>query len=120
MLAGLGSAVPGEPGVRAYSGLGVQAAELSQEQLRELFFIRRTKWADGTPVRVFVLPDDHPLHMRFAKQILGVYPYQLRAAWDRMIYSGTGVPPTRVEGLEEMHRRVDATPGAIGYVLEGG
>jgi hypothetical protein len=94
------------------------STDLSQEQLREIFFVRRSKWRDGTPIRVFVLPDDHPLHIRFAKEILGVYPYQLRSAWDRMLFAGTGVPPTVVNGLEDMRRRVEETRGAIGYLGE--
>ncbi len=91
---------------------------LDREQLRAIFFVRQTKWPDGTPVRVFVLPDRHPFHIRFTKEVLGVYPYQLRSTWDRMLYSGTGVPPTVVKDVDEMHSRVEATPGGIGYLEE--
>lgn len=89
---------------------------LTREDLREIFFGRRTRWPDGTPLRVYVLPDQNPIHIRFAKEILGVYPYQLRSAWDRMVYSGTGVPPRTVESLEEMQKRLSQTPGSIGYI----
>jgi ABC-type phosphate transport system substrate-binding protein len=95
-----------------------QNSRLSREQLREIFFARQTRWPDGKPVRAFVLPDQHPLHIRFSKEILGVYPYQLRAAWDRMIYSGTGVPPAVVESVEEMRKKIEETPGGIGYIEE--
>ncbi len=91
---------------------------LNRTQLRDIFFVRETRWLNGERIRVFVLPDSHPLHVRFAKEILGVYPYQLRSAWDRMLYSGTGVPPTVVESPEGLRRRFDAGPGAIGYVEE--
>jgi hypothetical protein len=33
-----------------------------------------------------------------------------------MVYSGTGVPPTVVESVEDLRRRVEETPGAIGYI----
>jgi ABC-type phosphate transport system substrate-binding protein len=92
-----------------------QSSGFTREQLREIFFARQTRWPDGEPIRAFVLPDQHPLHIRFSKEILGVYPYQLRAAWDRMIYSGTGVPPTVVETVEEMRSKIEQTPGGIGY-----
>jgi hypothetical protein len=101
-----------------YRGQELTGTALSQEQLREIFFVRQSKWRDGTPIRVFVLPDDHPLHIRFAKELLGVYPYQLRSAWDRMLFAGTGVPPTVVDSVEEMRRRVNETRGAIGYLGE--
>ncbi|OOO02786.1 MAG: hypothetical protein USCGTAYLOR_01004 [Chromatiales bacterium USCg_Taylor] len=79
--------------VRPYTGSNHSNPPLDRGQLRAIFFVRQTKWADG---RVFVLPDRHPLNIRFAKEVLGVYPYQLRSTWDRMVYSGTGVPPTVV------------------------
>jgi len=78
--------------------------------------MRLTSWPDGTPIRVFVLPDKHPLHVRFSKEILGVYPFQLRAAWDRLVFSGTGLTPHVVETVDEMLERVQVTPGGIGYV----
>lgn len=96
----------------------LQDVELSQEQLRRIFFSRQTHWPDGTPIRPFVLPDKHPLHIRFSKEILGVYPYQLRSAWDRMMYSGTGVPPITVKNAEEKRNKIEQTPGAIGYFEE--
>jgi hypothetical protein len=92
------------------------AKRLSPETLREIFFMRLTTWPDGSPIRVFVLPDNHPLHIRFAKEVLGVYPFQLRAAWDRLIYSGTGLSPTLVDTVAEMRERIERTPGGIGYV----
>ncbi|HNP25834.1 MAG TPA: hypothetical protein PKM20_03770, partial [Nitrosomonas sp.] len=91
-----------------------QDTQPNQEQLRRIFFSRQTHWSDGTPIRAFVLPDKHPLHIRFSKEILGVYPYQLRSAWDRMMYSGTGAPPITVKNIEEMRHKIEFTPGAIG------
>lgn len=93
-----------------------QYTNLTRDDLREIFFGRRTRWPDGSPLRVFVLPDHDPLHIRFSKEVLGVYPYQLRSVWDRMVYSGTGVPPTVVESLEKMKAIIKETPDAIGYI----
>lgn len=90
--------------------------QFTRDELREIFFGRQTRWRDGSPLRAFVLPDQHPLHIRFSKEVLGVYPYQLRSAWDRMIYSGTGTPPALVESLEQMKTLIKETPGAIGYI----
>ncbi|MEC4748798.1 hypothetical protein [Methylomicrobium sp. Wu6] len=89
--------------------------QLTTEMVREIFFMRLSSWPDGSPIHVFVLPDNHPLHIRFAKEILGVYPFQLRSAWDRLVFSGTGVSPTTVESEEEMRARIESTPGSIGY-----
>ena len=93
-----------------------QDTPLTRDELREIFFGRQTRWRDGSPLRVFVLPDKNPLHIRFAKEILGVYPYQLRSAWDRMVYSGTGTSPSVVDSLDQMKLLIKETPGAIGYI----
>jgi hypothetical protein len=88
---------------------------LSQNEARLYFSMRLQRWFDDHPVKVFVLPDDDPLHSAFAKNVLGLFPYQLRGAWDRQLFSGTGQAPTQVADENEMIRRVAATPGAIGY-----
>ncbi len=69
--------------VRPYTGSNYSNPPLEREQLRATFFARQTKWPDGTPVRVFVLPDRHAHHIRFTNEVLGVYPYQLRSTCDR-------------------------------------
>lgn len=104
-----------DTGVNYFTGTQ-SSIHIDRAELREIFFLRRTNWQDGTPIRIFVLPDQDPLHIRFTKEVLGVFPYQLRSAWDRMIFSGIGVPPSVVYSVEEMRKKVEETPGAIGYL----
>jgi ABC-type phosphate transport system substrate-binding protein len=94
----------------------VPVSKLPRETLRSSFIMRKLTWPDGRPIRVFVLPDGHPLHKEFAKAVLDVYPYQLRQAWDRLVFSGTGQAPIEVASEQEMLAQVAATPGAVGYV----
>ena len=91
---------------------------LTLSTLRAIFSMRMTQWPDGTAVRVFVLGDKNPLHAAFSKQILGVFPHQLRRAWNRQIFSGTGQAPNKVETATEMQYQIERTPGAIGYLPE--
>ena len=93
--------------------------QISQNKARLCFTMRLPLWGDNTPVKVFVLPDDHPLHRQFAKNVLGLFPYQLRQVWDRQIFSGTGQAPITVATEQEMVKRVASTPGGIGYVESG-
>jgi hypothetical protein len=94
----------------------VNFQQLSRNSLRAIFGMRQRAWPDGSPIRVFVLPDDAQLHNRFAKEKLNIFPYQLRSAWDRLIFTGTGQAPFLVNSEEEMRARVASTPGAIGYL----
>nr|WP_090829193.1 hypothetical protein [Nitrosovibrio tenuis] len=91
---------------------------LSKTSLRAIFGMRLHTWSDGTAIRVFVMADDAPLHAAFSKEKLNVFPYQLRSAWDRLVFSGTGQAPDTVASPEEMLARVAGTPGAIGYLTK--
>jgi hypothetical protein len=113
--------------VAAFFSSSVHAAELivnpiqdvkslDRETVRSMFTMRLRRWQDGTPVKVFVLPDRHELHREFSKKVLGVFPHQLRRAWDRMVFSGLGQAPVETADEEDMLKRVSETPGAVGYI----
>lgn len=96
----------------------VQETTLNRSALRAIFSMRLRTWPDGTLIKVFVLDDNSPLHTRFSKKILNIFPYQLRRTWDRLVYSGTGQAPIEVDSIQEMFDRVASTSGAIGYLSE--
>lgn len=89
---------------------------IDRGMLRAIFTTRLRQWPDGTPIHVFVLPDDNAVHDQFCREQLGMYPYVLRELWDRLLYTGTGLTPTVVRSEAEMRERVRGTPGAIGYL----
>lgn len=96
-------------------------AELSQDSiskqgLRAIFKMRLKRWNDGTPIRVFVLEDRHDLHRNFCKQVLNIFPHQIRRIWNQAIYSGSGQAPTLLKSKQEMLDTIASTPGAIGYM----
>jgi ABC-type phosphate transport system substrate-binding protein len=96
----------------------VPTESLTRSVVRSIFSMRLTSWPSGMPIRVFVLGDKDDLHAAFSKRILGVFPHQLRRAWNRQIFSGTGQAPEKVGSEREMLDRVSRTPGAIGYISE--
>ncbi|SFC47110.1 hypothetical protein SAMN05421848_1517 [Kushneria avicenniae] len=93
--------------------------DMTRETVRAIFAMRQRTLPGGEAAHVFVLPDKHPLHERFTKEILGVYPHQLRLSWDRLVFSGTGQAPNEVGSVEEMRQRVASTPGGLGYLEKG-
>jgi hypothetical protein len=94
----------------------VPAYHYSLNEVRAIFVMRLTQWKNGETIKVFVLPDDHPVHKSFTKNNLNMFPHQLRSIWNRLIYSGTGTAPTQVSSLEEMQEAISNTPNAIGYL----
>lgn len=93
----------------------VEGRSISTANLRNIYTLRQMLWPNRQPIVIFVLPDDHPEHVAFAKEKLGLYPYRLRQTWDRMSFSGMASAPIEVKDENEMRARVRATPGAIGY-----
>ena len=104
--------------VEVVSNKAVNTQTLSLSTLRAIFSMRMTQWPDGSPIRVFVLGEKDPLHAEFTKKRLGVFPHQLRRAWNRQIYSGTGQAPSKLDTEAEMRGLIAATPGAIGYLSQ--
>jgi ABC-type phosphate transport system substrate-binding protein len=89
---------------------------IPRSSLRAIFGMRLNKWPADTPVKVFVMKDDAPEHGAFSKNILQVFPHQLRLAWDRQVFSGQGQYPEQVASTQEMLSIIASTPGAIGYI----
>ncbi len=101
--------------VEVIANRGIPMADMSQANARAIFGMRQVKWPDGALIRVFVLPDTNPVHGAFCKELLNIYPYQLRQSWDRLVYSGMAQAPTEVATEAELIAKVATTPGAIGY-----
>ncbi|WP_197061201.1 hypothetical protein [Colwellia psychrerythraea] len=94
----------------------VAESSLTKSQLRRIYTMRQLRWSDNRAITVFVLPSQHSLHQRFAKERLQIFPYQLNRVWHKLTYSGLGVAPTIVQSEQELIQAVINTPGAIGYV----
>ena len=96
----------------------VSQSSLTKSQLRRIYTMRQLRWSDNSAITVFVLPSQHPLHQRFAKERLQMFPYQLNRIWHKLTYSGLGVAPTIVKSEQELIQAIIETPGAIGYASE--
>lgn len=94
----------------------ITGENLNTPTLVRIYAMQKRVWSNSTPVRVFALPNDNPLHKAFVHNYLRMQPYQLDRLWYRLIFSGTGARPEEVTSVEEMLERVRTTPGAIGYI----
>lgn len=107
-----------EPTTLVIANRTVHQSALPLETLRAIFAMRQRTLPDGQAAHVYVLPDDNPVHEDFSKKVLGVYPHQLRLAWDRAVFSGTGQAPNEVDDETEMLEAIVSTPGSIGYIQQ--
>jgi len=102
--------------IEVITHLSVNKPMLTTAQLRRIYTMRQIQWSDGIRITVFVLPRQHALHLRFSKEQLQMFPYQLDRIWNKLTYSGLGVAPIMLNTPEELIKAVQNTPGAIGYV----
>jgi ABC-type phosphate transport system substrate-binding protein len=116
LLAGLVPAAGA--GVVVVGNAGLAAGVLDAGQVRQLFLGKARTLPDGTAVVVLDLPEGDPLRAAFVERVLGKTEQQLLGYWSRMIFTGRGQPPHRVDSAREVLRIVESTPGAIGYVDE--
>lgn len=94
----------------------VDTESLSTVDVRSIFAMRQRVWPSGETIKVFVFSDNNPTHVRFTKQILNTFPYNLRRIWDRRVFSGIGQYPTRLNTDQEMIETIANTTNAIGYI----
>ena len=93
----------------------VPEQEYTVNDLRSIFAMQLHVWSNGRKIHVFVLSDDDPIHRKFIKTKLHMFPHQFRRIWDRLIFSGTGRAPRQVSSPEEMLEKIINTPNSIGY-----
>jgi ABC-type phosphate transport system substrate-binding protein len=105
------------PKVQVIVNSSVAKSQVSVEQIRRIFSMRQTAWADKQSITVFVLVNKHKTHQTFSTKILGLFPYQLERVWNKLVYSGLGEEPIKVNSEQEMLDRVNNQPGSIGYVM---
>lgn len=105
-----------EDTVYAIVNHSIKQSSISRNGLSAIFKMRLRQWSDGSTISVFVLGDDNPIHKQFCKNILNVFPHQMRRSWNKLVFSGTGQEPMVVADEEEMIEKVGSTPGAVGYL----
>ena len=94
----------------------VKIEQISIDSLRAIYSLRQLSWPDGAEVTTFVLDIDGDIHRQFCRDLLKVYPHQLKKGWDRMEYTGRARGPQVVQSEEMLLDLVKQIPGAIGYV----
>lgn len=108
--------VHAKPKVIAHPTLKHEA--ISAKLLNRIYAMQFKTWSDGTPVRVYVLPSKDPLHREFVISYFGMQAYQFDRLWNRLLFSGTGRGPVRVESEAEMIDKINSTQGAMGYISD--
>ena len=94
----------------------VSVDSLSVSACSRIFLKKQQRWADGTPVVPVDLASASPLRSSFSRQVHKRPTSAIEAYWQRLLFTGQGVPPVTLTSDAEVVSYVKKNPGAIGYV----
>ena len=94
---------------------GVKAAEISSDDIRDVFTGAKSTLKDGSHVTPVTLKAG-PSHEAFLKKYVGKSDSAFRASWRSLVFTGQAAMPKTFDTEAALLDYVAATPGAIGYV----
>lgn len=116
VLGGLRLAIAGNAsGVAIVVGVRSRVQQVTLDDLRELYLMRRRVWEDGERVVPVNLPAGDPLRERFSRRVLGRSLRDLAGYWNRRYFEGIR-PPLVLRTPRAVCAYVEAEPNAIGYL----
>jgi ABC-type phosphate transport system substrate-binding protein len=90
---------------------------LTLEELARIFTGKSQVWQGFSEnYQPSTVPDDSSTMASFTGSVLKKSYHQYKGIWDRILFSGGGVPPKSFGTSAEVVAFVAATPGAIGIV----
>lgn len=121
VLAALATLIPTSPAM-AQSGFRVvvhpnnPVESLTSAEVSRFFLKKVTIWDDGSKVEPVDQSDDTAVRSAFSREIHGRGVGAIKAYWNKLIFSGRGVPPPTLRDDREVVEYVRQHPEAIGYV----
>jgi ABC-type phosphate transport system substrate-binding protein len=94
-------------------------SSVSRDELSRIFLKKTAAWENGSRALPADLAVSSRVRSRFSQEIHGKDTTAIKAYWQKMIFSGRGIPPVELTSSAEMLAFVAANRGAIGYVAEG-
>lgn len=92
---------------------------ISASDLSKIFLKRSTTWSSGQPAVPVDLSDTSSVRAAFSNAVHGRSVSAILAYWQRMIFSGRGVPPVQMASQRDVLTYVRTHPDAVGYVRDG-
>jgi len=94
-------------------------SSVAKDELRAIFTGKASRWAGGQKADPVDLAPDGPAREAFSEAVLGKPVAAVQSNWQRLIFSGKGVPPPEMATDRDVVAFVRRTAGAVGYVSEG-
>ena len=96
----------------------VPNSSLSTKQIKDIYSANMTKWDDNKSI-VVTTNMESELHEIFLKKYINKSPSQFENTWKKIMFTGKGTIPPKIQTSQSLIDQVASTSGAIGYVAAG-
>ncbi len=91
---------------------------IKQEEIRQIFLGKKTRWADDTKI-TFVLFSDRAVLQTFLKAYVGKTSSQYKNYWKKQVFTGKGRIPQSFKRPEDLLSFLAEHDGVIGFSRRG-
>ena len=91
-------------------------SSLDKNAVSRIFLGKAKSFPNGTSVVPIDQAEGSPATSEFNDKVLSRSASQLKAYWSKLVFTGKGTPPEKIEGDAAVIAKVASTPGAIGYI----
>jgi ABC-type phosphate transport system substrate-binding protein len=91
-------------------------APLTSDQASALYLGNTNRLPSGATALLIDQPEASPAREAFYSKVTGKTPAQVKAVWTRLVFSGRAQLPKEAANDEEVKKRLEADPSAIGYI----
>jgi ABC-type phosphate transport system substrate-binding protein len=92
---------------------------ITRAKLSAIYMKRTRSWGDGREIVPVDQPASSPVRERFSRAIHGKNVAYVTRYWQRVIFSGRGIPPRQLQDDAAVLELVKNSPDAIGYIDRG-
>ena len=89
---------------------------ITRAELSAIYMKRTRSWSDGREVVPVDQPMSSPVRERFSRSIHGKNVAYVTRYWQRLTFSGRGIPPRQLQNDAAVLELVKHSLGAIGYI----
>jgi ABC-type phosphate transport system substrate-binding protein len=89
---------------------------LSRAEVADIFLGKASRFPDGTAVAPLDQAEGSAVRVEFYQKVVGQTAAQMRGYWSKIIFTGRGEPPPTLADSEELKKRLQENPAAIGYI----
>jgi ABC-type phosphate transport system substrate-binding protein len=89
---------------------------ITRAELSAIYMKRMRSWRDGREIVPVDQPASSPVRERFSRAIHGKTVAYVTRYWQRLIFSGRGIPPRQLQNDAAVLELVKHSRDAIGYV----